>query len=378
MPSSQSQSQCKMYKLPVVGAHPSVELSKFKPRAPTHMAALNAQRLGPNNLAFKRPFGKVTALPFRLLVEEGDAPRVGEAYTSYRSMPLPLRQVGGDRVQVAMLEKFGSLCLNPAKKEDPPKSFAVFAATYTLEKGGEVAYALVGVNEYMLSNQCLARFTVGKHVFHSVEQLFQAMKVVKIAELAGAADAEWVKKALAALCAAPSPRHCQIATGGKGGLIPAEVFAKTEVQAGWHAMGAEVLTQTLLHAAMGSDEFHGRWRSLMDAMTVELGDNVRFEFAEMREDKATKAEVWGSGVLLSQELEDAMFDAAVVVAAAATDELFTPQAFVHGLGGEAGNHFGKGVTAFATIVAAEKDATHADFCERARALLTFGLEEAEE
>jgi len=351
-----------MYKLPVVATHPSVELSKFKPRAPTHMAALNAQRLGPNNLAFKRPFGRLIDLPFRLLVEEGDVARVGEAYTSYRSMPLLLREVGGDRVETAMLEKFGSFHM--------PKSFAIFATSYTLEKGGQVAYALVGVNEYMLSNQCFTRFTVGKHVFHSVEQLFQTMKVFKIAELAGAAEAdEWVNKALAALCTAPSPRHCQLATGAKGGLIPMEVFAKPEVQAGWFAVGAEMLTQTLLHAAMGSDEFHGRWRSLMDAMRAELVGELRFEFAEMRENNTSKGEVWGSGVLLSQELEDAMFDAAVVA-----EELFIPQAFVRGLGGEAGNHFGKGVTAFATIVAAEKDATHADFCARARPLLTFGLE----
>ena len=232
------------------------------------------------------------------------------------------------------------------------------------------------MKEYLFSNQCLIAadlLTVeGLPVkLHSTEQLFQLVKVLTIAEVTG--GGEWVAAAVEGVLVAATPRECQVLTGAKGGLIPPEVFAKEGVMEAWHAAGVEVMLRTLVTAARGCPEFYERWRSLVWSVPrlaaaqqprdVELETFVGVAFAEMREENPK--DVWGSGKLLTPELEEAMFQSAI---AADSSVLFSPEEFVREQGGVgAQNHYGKAATAFVEALMCDDGfevESHADFRAR--------------
>ena len=328
-----------------------LDLSKFKPRAPAHMVAANAARVGPTHLAVQPP--------------RGLQPMDDLFFTDYRFAALPkavgLEMGGDDTVEAASLERFGSAF-------DGSKGCSVFVATH---RGGQHNTlhldALVGVKEYLFSNQCLIAadlLTVEglPAKLHSTEQLFQLVKVLTIAEVTG--GGEWVAPAVEGVLAAATPRECQVATGAKGGLIPPEVFAKEGVMEAWNAAGVEAMLRTLVTAARECPEFYERWRSLLRSiarLTYAKASSVKVAFAEMREENAK--DVWGSGKLLTPELEEAMFQSAI----AADSSLFSPEAFVREQGGGAQNHYGKAATAFVEALMSDDGfevESHADFRAR--------------
>ena len=332
-----------------------LDLSKFKPRAPAHMVAANAARVGLTHLAVQPP--------------RGLQPMDDLFFTDYRFAALPkavgLEMGGDDTVEAASLERFGSAF-------DGSKGCSVFVATH---RGGQHNTlhldALVGVKEYLFSNQCLIAadlLTVEglPAKLHSTEQLFQLVKVLTIAEVTG--GGEWVAPAVEGVLAAATPRECQVATGAKGGLIPPEVFAKEGVMEAWNAAGVEAMLRTLVTAARECPEFYERWRSLVSSVSrlaaaqqprdVELETFVGVAFAEMREENPK--DVWGSGKLLTPELEERMFEAAADNATS----VFSPEAFVLEQGSTACNHYGKAATAFADVLTLVGDGNHLGFRER--------------
>ena len=327
-----------------------LDLSKFKPRAPAHMVEANAARVGPNDLALWQP-------PLA----------AGVMFTDCRFATLDkavgLKLGDEEEVEAASLARFKS-------EFDDSKGCSVFVASYRGSKTLHVN-ALVGVKEYLFSNQCLIAadlLTVEglPAKLHSTEQLFQLVKVLTIAEVTG--GGEWVAPAVEGVLAAATPRECQVATGAKGGLIPPEVFAKEGVMEAWHAAGVEVMLRTLVTAARECPEFYERWRSLVSSVSrlaaaqqprdVELETFVGVAFAEMREENPK--DVWGSGKLLTPELEERMFEAAADNATS----VFSPEAFVLEQGSTACNHYGKAATAFADVLTLVGDGNHLGFRER--------------
>ena len=325
-----------------------LDLSKFKPRAPAHMVEANAARVGPNDLALWQP-------PLS----------AGVMFTDCRFATLDKAvglKLGDEEVEAASLARFKS-------EFDDSKGCSVFVASYRGSKTLHVN-ALVGVKEYLFSNQCLIAadlLTVEglPAKLHSTEQLFQLVKVLTIAEVTG--GGEWVAAAVEGVLVAATPRECQVLTGAKGGLIPPEVFAKEGVMEAWNAAGVEAMLRTLVTAARECPEFYERWRSLLRSiarLTYAKASSVKVAFAEMREENAK--DVWGSGKLLTPELEEAMFQSAI---AADSSVLFSPEEFVREQGGVgAQNHYGKAATAFAEALMMCDDAleveSHADFRAR--------------
>ena len=343
----------KHYRLPKLsGVAPLLlNLPKFKPRAPVHMAAHHAARVGPSAL---------------------DYAGASEVYTAYRSLLVPLKHRGLTHVDAdglvwaiesVRLEVFGARNL---EKPEDPKTFTTFVAQHRLSREeGALVRTLeekVGlVNEAFFSNQCLLGARVAGQQVHSVEQLFHVAKACEIAELAGETDAPWLKQTLETLlfgCA--SPRDCQIETGPKG-HIPASVFAK--IADGWNQVAVERMVQVWITVALEDPPFYARWKSWVDAR-VASSDVVATHMFEAREEKV--GDVWGCGCKDTPERHEQLFQAAELYDyTTTTNGLFSPAAFLLEKG-QGLNQFGQAAARFIALLQA--DATHADFCARAAGL----------
>ena len=432
-----------------------LDLKKFKPRTPSNYSIesdrimFDAERLGPNDLSFSS--SSVTTMK--------TAQTMTTMFPEYRSMDIlpskpvtPLLSSAEEpslvfwrrspdnglmeqmMVEGATLEKFGS---EHSVEGDASsvKRFDLFALTYrTLslmepdqpheQRRSTIVHVLCGVCEYLFSNQCRSSkdgiLIKGLPVaLHSNEQLFQLLKLLEIAKLAGCSmEDEWVGRGLVALLCAASPRECQVLTGPSGGIIPPEVFAKEGVMGAWKEAGVRTMMATLINAAAGCEEYYERWRSLLSCILDRYSpkmkadacdkegeyvvcrrkkDQLTIRFAEMREKNQKASEVWGSGSLLDREFEDALFAEAslrclspIVPLPTSEDErvtltshdLFTPDQFVMGRKGDAGNLFGEAYTDFAEMLMELSFATpnlgelptHAEFCammENGGRLLSF-------
>ena len=332
-----------------------LNLPKFKPRAPVHMAAHHAARVGPSALDY-----------------------ASEVYTAYRSLLVPLKHRGLTHVDAdglvwaiesVRLEVFGARNL---EKPEDPKTFTTFVAQHRLSREeGALVRTLeekVGlVNEAFFSNQCLLGARVAGlpvQQVHSVEQLFHVAKACEIAELAGETDAPWLKQTLETLlfgCA--SPRDCQIETGPKG-HIPASVFAK--IADGWNQVAVERMVQVWITVALEDPLFYARWKSWVDARveTDIVVEVLATHMFEAREEKV--GDVWGCGCKDTPERHEQLFQAAELYDYTTTNrELFSPAAFLLEKG-QGLNQFGQAAARFIALLQA--DATHADFCARAAGL----------
>ena len=321
-----------------------LNLSKFKPRCPKGSVH------GPSDFGVKVPHVLLPAvhsgIPVDIVMEEE-----GPFYTSYRFQPLSHA--------VGALHQFESLY-----KAD--KRMAVWVSTQNTKGGGVRAKVAVGVCEYGLSNQCLTLFEItngglpGK--YHSVEQLFQAMKIKVVAKTVGQEGAQWVQDGVKIVMEADKPRACQVATGGNGKAFPPGIFGVPGVKESWERVSQGAMVVAVLSAACGSAEYWQRLFTLYWSVVDEFGitEMLEWKFAEMREQNPK--DVWGSGVLLTTEWENHLFAAAL----RCDDGLFSPGDFIQECGGgEALNFYGKSMSHVMDFVKLKRDATHEDFCKRA-------------